>query len=103
MIMQPDWITAELFETASPRWQQRDAPVARCRSLESLDEGRCVQTLHLGPFDEEGPTLAILHDEFIPAHGLRMSGKHHEIYLSDLRRVASSKLRTILRQPVAPA
>ena len=59
-----------------------------------------MQTLHVGPFDDEGPTLARMHDEFIPEHGLRMSGRHHEIYLSDLRRVEPSKLRTILRQPV---
>ena len=47
--------------------------------------------------------LARLHDEFIPEHGLGMTGKHHEIYLSDLRRTAPDKLRTILRQPVRPA
>ena len=45
-----------------------------------------------------------MHDEFIPQAGLTMTGKHHEIYLSDSRRVAPAKLRTILRQPVtAPA
>ena len=102
MILQPDWITAELFETAVAKVaSKKDAPRSLgAVRLESLDEGRCVQTLHLGPFDEEGPTLAAMHDEFIPSHGLRMSGRHHEIYLSDLRRVAPSKLRTILRQPV---
>ena len=102
MIMQPDWITAELFAAAVAKvTAKQDAPRSLgAVRLESLDEGRCVQTLHRGPFDDEGPTLATLHDEFIPAHGLRMSGRHHEIYLSDLRRTASSKLRTILRQPV---
>jgi hypothetical protein len=70
--------------------------------LEWLDEGRCVQTLHLGPFDDEAPTLAAMHDEFIPANGLRMRGRHHEIYFSDQRKVHPSKFRTILRQPVAP-
>ena len=101
MIMQPDWITAEHFEAAVARVGAKDAPRSLgAVRLESLDEGRCVQTLHLGPFDEEGPTLAKLHDEVIPSRGLRMSGKHHEIYLSDLRRTAPSKLRTILRQPV---
>jgi hypothetical protein len=62
-----------------------------------------VQTLHIGSFDDEGPSLARMHDEFIPDSGLRMRGKHHEIYLSDLRRTAPEKLRTILRQPVEPA
>jgi hypothetical protein len=61
-----------------------------------------VQTLHLGSFDAEAPVLATMHDGFIPENGLRMTGKHHEIYLSDFRKVAPDKLRTILRQPVAP-
>ena len=101
MIMQPDWITVEQFEAAVAKVGAKDAPRSLgAVRLESLDEGQCVQTLHIGPFDDEGPTLAKLHDEVIPAHGLRMSGKHHEIYLSDLRRTAPSKLRTILRQPV---
>ena len=65
-----------------------------------ITEGLCVQTLHIGSYDDEGPVLARLHDEFIPANGLRMTGKHHEIYLSDARKVAPEKLRTILRQPV---
>jgi hypothetical protein len=70
--------------------------------LESLAEGLCVQTLHLGSFDDEGPVLERMHHAFIPAQGLQMTGKHHEIYFSDLRKVEPSKLRTILRQPVRP-
>ena len=68
--------------------------------LETLDEGLCVQTLHVGPFDAEGPVLARMHDEFIPSEGLTMTGRHHEIYFSDARRVEPAKYRTILRQPV---
>jgi hypothetical protein len=94
LMMVPDWITADDFRAAEP---SADIGFA------TLEEGRCVQTLHLGPFDDEGPTLAQMHDEFIPEQGFRMSGRHHEIYLSDLRRVEPSKLRTILRQPVASA
>jgi hypothetical protein len=104
MIMQPHWITEELFDAAVASIKAKDAPRSLgAVRLETLDEGRCVQTLHLGPFDDEGPTLAQLHDEIIPARGFRMSGTHHEIYLSDLRRTVPSKLRTILRQPVEPA
>ena len=87
----PDWIDQEMFTTAAESDQVR---------LEVLSEGRCVQTLHLGPYDDEAGTLARMHDEFIPAVGLRITGKHHEIYLSDARRVTPDKLRTILRQPV---
>ncbi|BEL02966.1 GyrI-like domain-containing protein [Actinoplanes sichuanensis] len=67
----------------------------------TLSEGRCVQTLHVGSFDDEAETLARMHHEFIPAGGLRMTGRHHEIYLSDPRKTAPERLRTILRQPVA--
>ena len=58
--------------------------------------------LHVGPDDDEGPTLARLHDEIMPAKGLTFAGRHHEIYLSDPRKTAPAKLKTILRQPVRP-
>lgn len=96
MIMVPEWITHEHLETAAVR---KDLDLGSVR-LERLDEGLCVQTLHVGPYDDEAPVLAAMHDDFIPAHGLRMTGKHHEIYLSDARRAAPANLRTILRQPV---
>ena len=59
-----------------------------------------MQTLHVGPYDAEGPVLDELHHTFIPGAGLRMSGRHHEIYLNDARRTDPARLRTILRQPV---
>ena len=101
MILTPDWITDEQFaratSTATGPGARRDSASRRST------EGTCVQMLHVGPFDDEGPVLARLHHEFIPAHGLRMTGKHHEIYLSDPRRADPAKLRTILRQPVEEA
>ena len=69
--------------------------------LESLSEGHCVQTLHIGSFDDEADLLSRMHHEFIPNNGLRMVGTHHEVYLSDSRKVAPEKLRTLLRQPVS--
>lgn len=62
-----------------------------------------MQTLHVGSYDDEAPVLEDLHHRFIPGNGLEMRGIHHEIYLSDARRIEPAKLRTILRQPVAPA
>jgi hypothetical protein len=62
-----------------------------------------VQILHVGPYSADGPTLARLHGEHLPAHGLVEAGDHHEICLSDARRTAPEELRTILRQPVRPA
>ncbi|WP_062315889.1 GyrI-like domain-containing protein [Demequina maris] len=104
MVMTPDWVDDALVESAIAAAGAKDAP-ARLDDvrLETLAEGRCVQTLHVGSFDDEGPVLARIHDEFIPANGLRMTGRHHEIYLSDFRKVAPERLRTILRQPVEPA
>ena len=72
----------------------------KLRSKQELGRGRCLQTLHIGPFDAEADVLARLHQEVIPAHGFTLAGKHHEIYLSDVRRTAPHRLRTILRQPV---
>ncbi|MDA3645285.1 GyrI-like domain-containing protein [Saccharopolyspora indica] len=102
MLMVPGWIDRTMFATAVERAGAKKPPtrLADVR-LEPLSEGRCVQTLHIGSFDDEAEVLAELHDEYIPANGLCMSGKHHEIYLSDFRKVAPEKQRTILRQPVA--
>src|SRR5690606_21869432 len=101
MLMVPDWIGEAMFSAALDEVRDRAAP-ARLDDvrLESLVEGLCVQTLHVGSFDDEAPVLARMHDEVIPGRGLRMTGKHHEIYLSDFRKVAPEKRRTILRQPV---
>lgn len=110
MIMVPDHVTEEMFAEAvdsvgakAVKKKETASPALRSVRLETLDEGLSAQTLHVGPFDEEGPVLDELHHRFIPENGLQMTGRHHEIYLSDMRRVAPAKLRTILRQPVSSA
>jgi hypothetical protein len=105
MIMVPDWITPELFTGALAKVAAKGRGPARLDDLrlETLSEGLCVQALHVGSFDDEAGLLHRMHHEVIPGQGLTMTGKHHEIYLSDPRRVEPAKLRTILRQPVAPA
>jgi len=101
MLMVPGWITREMFSTAVAKVAAKNPPASLDRvRLETLAEGRCVQTLHLGSFDDEAETLHRMHHEFILGSGLTMTGKHHEIYLSDFRKTDPSKLRTILRQPV---
>ncbi|SDD05638.1 GyrI-like domain-containing protein [Auraticoccus monumenti] len=103
MIMVPSWIGAEHLEQARRTVaSKKGAPRLQEVRLETLDEGLCVQTLHIGRYDDEGPVLEAMHSEFVPGEGLRLRGKHHEIYLSDARRTAPEKLRTILRQPVTP-
>lgn len=103
MLMVPEWVPDDLVAAAMAKVAAKKDPPARLDEvrLETLTEGLCVQTLHVGSFDDEAPVLARMHDEFIPDAGLRLSGKHHEIYFSDFRRVAPEKLRTLLRQPVA--
>ena len=104
MIMVPDWVTADHLEAARAAAARRAAgPALDAVRLQPLEEGLCVQTLHVGPYDAEGPVLDELHHTFIPGAGLRMSGRHHEIYLNDARRTDPARLRTILRQPVVRA
>lgn len=79
--------------------RKRHPPAIERVRVDSLHEGTCVQTMHLGPYDAEPPLIARMH-EWIAQEGCALAGKHHEIYLSDARRVAPEKLRTILRQPV---
>lgn len=67
--------------------------------FEPWAEGLCAQVLHLGPYDAEAPTIALLH-ETVAADGYRLRGLHHEIYLGDPRRSAPERLRTIIRHPV---
>ena len=97
----PDWLTDEhLTEARAAVGAKGTAPLLDELRVGTLNEGLCVQTLHVGSYDDETPVLAELHERFIPESGLRMTGRHHEIYLSDPRRTAPEKLRTVLRQPV---
>jgi hypothetical protein len=104
MIMAPDWVTAEMFSSAVEKVGSKQRPERlEAVRLESLSERRCVQALHIGAYDDEAELLRHMHEQFIPEHGFSMVGKHHETYLSDPRRGDPTKMRTILRQPVADA
>jgi hypothetical protein len=103
MIMAPDFITDAMFVDATVKAAKKLGEAPSTLRLERYDEGRCLQVLHIGSYDDEAPTLAHLHDVEMPQRGLTFNGHHHEIYLSDARRTAPSKLKTILRQPVRPA
>lgn len=99
MIMQPAFVTPEIIERAIAEVRKKKNPTAISKiRLESLAEGRCAQIMHIGPFSEEGPTIAKVH-KFIDSRSQRI-GKHHEIYLSDLRKVDPAKWKTIIRQPM---
>jgi len=104
LISQPEWITEDMIDDAKHVAQTKKGltVIADVRH-ETLRERSSAQVLHIGPYDEEGPVLARLHDEWLDANKLRMSGLHHEIYLSDRRRTDPARLKTVLRQPVQPA
>ena len=100
MIMQPDQVTTVVFEDARTKATKKKSldAISRVR-LERFTEGLAAQIRHVGPYDAEGPTIERLH-AFIAEQGYERAGKHHEIYLSDPRRAAPEKMKTILRQPV---
>ena len=98
MIMQPELITDELVASASKALKlKKDPKSLDLIRFENFEEGKCAQVLHIGPFEEEGPTIQKMHEKISEAG--TMTGKHHEIYLSDIRRAAPEKWKTILRQP----
>lgn len=99
MIMQPEWITREMVGEAVKQVEQKGLPALSKLRLETYHEGLAVQILHIGPYSAEAPTIARMH-AFIDENGYEPAGKHHEIYLSDPRKVAPEKLKTVLRQPV---
>lgn len=102
VILQPDYISAELLEPVraeAVKKKPENAAALNNARLETIDEGLCAQVLHDGPYSTEKTTVAALHD-FIASQGLRNAGRHHEIYLSDLSRQTPDRMQTIIRQPV---
>ena len=102
LIVQPDVVTASDVDEQVAGARRKGIAAAEHLRLEQVSEGRVAQILHVGPYATEPATVVTLH-AFIAAQDLVPAGPHHEIYLSDPRRTAPEKARTILRQPVAPA
>jgi DNA-binding PadR family transcriptional regulator len=101
MISQPEWVAEDMVRSAADSVaKKKPNPALGEVRLLTFTEGRCVQILHIGAYDDETPTLDRLHNHYMPDHGLTFNGDHHEIYLSDARRTPPAKLKTILRQPV---
>lgn len=100
MILQPNFVTAEMVEDARDNASKKKPVPTRLNDVrfETLNEGEAVQIMHIGPYVDEGPTVEQLH-QYIEDNGWVLSKKHHEIYLSDPRKVAPEKLKTIIRQP----
>ncbi len=99
MIMQPDFVTREMIDTSVSEVTKKKNPAAISKiRFESFSEGKCAQILHIGPFSEERPNIEKIH-EFINTKS-RLIGKHHEIYLSDIRKADPKNWKTVLRQPM---
>lgn len=99
MILQPEFVPISVIEAAiADVKRKKGLPAVDQLRLEEFTEGPCAQTLHIGPFSEEGPTIQRVHD-FIEQRG-SLAGKHHEIYLSDIRRADPAKWKTVIRQPM---
>lgn len=100
MIMQPEFVTKDLVEKALEQAEKKKNPPALSKiRFESLHEGLSAQIMHIGPYSAEGPTIEKLHN-FIRENGYEPREKHHEIYLSDPRKSAPEKMRTVIRQPM---
>jgi len=100
MIMQPEFITQKMVKEAMEEVKRKKNPTSLpLVRFETFKEGKAAQIMHIGPFSEEGPTIEKVHF-FIEENGSDRVGKHHEIYLSDIRRAAPEKWKTIVRQPM---
>ncbi len=101
MIRTPDCVDDDDLQKAGKALKNKGkAPDVEKIALERIDEGLCVQMLHVGPYDKEFETIAEM-KTFMTANNVKANGPHHEIYLSDPRRIEPERLKTILRQPVA--
>jgi hypothetical protein len=99
MIVQPPAVTDELAHGAIGETLDRGLPAAARVRIERFREGLAAQVMHVGPYDEEEPTIEKLR-AFIAEHDYPLRGRHHEIYLSDPRRTPPDRLKTVIRQPV---
>jgi hypothetical protein len=103
MIMAPEFVTITHFDAAVAKTHLKRNDCPTSLRFETFAEGRSLQIMHIGSYDDEGPLLARLHDEVMPSLGVTFDGPHHEVYLSDPRKTEPARLRTILRQPIRKA
>ncbi|MFT8709489.1 MAG: GyrI-like domain-containing protein [Sporolactobacillus sp.] len=103
VIRLPDFVTKADFDWAAAEAERKKKIDCSAAEFLTVDEGLCVQIMHIGPFDDEPETVAIM-DQFLQENGyikdITDTRRHHEIYLSDARRVDPSKWKTVIRHPV---
>ncbi len=101
MLIQPNHVSEEDIADALGELGKKGKTTAAHRNMrtEQLEEGRAVQCVYVGPYDSMGGAISAM-QAFAAANGLKLAGKHHDVYLSDPRRTAPEKLKTVLRRPV---
>ena len=103
VIRLPEFITQKDFEWAVETATKKKKLDCSSAELMTIDEGLCIQIMHLGPFDDEPATIALM-DEYLDKNGyvndITNTRLHHEIYLSDARRVVPEKWKTVIRHPI---
>ncbi len=99
MIVVPDFVTAEMLEEVKPDLIKKKGKAVEKVRLERIHAGLCAQILHVGPYSDEPRSVKLLHG-FMAERGLKLRGRHHEVYMSDPRRTPPEKWRTIIRLPV---
>lgn len=100
MVAQPPFVTQEMVNVAIAEVTKKKNPTAITKlRFEMFTEGKSAQIMHIGPFSEEGPNIAKVH-HYIAENGRKLYGKHHEIYLSDIRKADPAKWKTVIRQPM---
>ncbi|MBU0590877.1 GyrI-like domain-containing protein [Candidatus Micrarchaeota archaeon] len=99
MLLQPEFVTEETLEKAKELVKTKKSLDTSKVKLETFNEGKAIQTLHIGAYDKVGDTCKKL-EQYIKDNGLEENGSWHEIYLSDPRKTAEDKLKTIVRRPV---
>ena len=104
LIRQPDFVTDDVFEAVKTALTKKKANLDTSKPrLMKIIEGLCVQVMHIGSYDDEPATIATMH-KFAVDNGYTIdindTRRHHEIYLSDPRKVAPEKLKTVIRHPI---
>jgi hypothetical protein len=101
MLRIPEFVTTDYFkEVVRECVKSKNDDIYKKARLEYLEEGTCIQIMHIGPYSQEAATIEKMH-AFARDNGYELTGRHHELYFGDPRRTAPEKLRTILRQPVS--
>ncbi|MDL2324874.1 GyrI-like domain-containing protein [Ruminococcaceae bacterium OttesenSCG-928-A16] len=106
VIRLPNFVTKDDFDWATNQAASKKKMDFSAVEFFTYNEGLCVQCMHIGPYDDEPATVALMH-HYIAAQGYQLDitdqRLHHEIYLSDVRKTAPERLRTVLRHPIKQA